>query len=145
MEKIRIVLVDDHAMVRMHMRQLLQRVPDMQVVGEAGNGIEAIHLVNRLAPDVLLLDMDMPILNGVEVARELFAAKSPVRILALSAYDDRQYILSLLSNGAAGYLTKDEPPQFIIEAVRRVAKGEKGWFSQRAALQVAGLSKQVEA
>lgn len=144
METIRIVLVDDHAMMRAHMHRLLQRVPGMQVVGEAGNGIEAIHMVNRLAPDVMLLDMDMPILNGVEVARELFAAGSPVRILALSAYDDKQYILGLLSNGAAGYLTKDEVPKFIIEAIRRVAQGEKGWFSQRAALRVASLSQAVE-
>lgn len=137
MANIRVVLVDDHAVVRSHVRRILQRVPGIEVVGEAGNGIEAIHLVNQLAPDVLLLDMEMPILNGVEVARELHAANSPVRILALSAYDDRHYVLEMLANGAAGYLTKDEMPQFIIEAVRRVAEGEQGWFSQRAAAQVA--------
>lgn len=136
MKTIRIVLVDDHTLVRAQTRRLLQRLPEIEVVGEASNGVEAIHLVNQLAPDILLLDIEMPILNGVEVARELCAVNSPVRILALSAYDDQQYVNEMLANGAAGYLTKDEAPQYIVEAIRRVAQGEHGWFSQRAAAQL---------
>jgi DNA-binding NarL/FixJ family response regulator len=137
MKKIRIVLVDDHPVVRKHVRRILQLVPGIDIVGEASNGVEALTLVEQLAPDVLLLDMEMPVLNGVEVARRLRAANSSVRILALSAYDDKEYVLEMLANGASGYLTKDEMPDYIIEAVQRVAQGEQGWFSQRAAARVA--------
>lgn len=134
----RIVLADDHGMVRTWIRKILDREPDLEVVDEACNGIEAIYAVNRFSPDILLLDMEMPVLDGVSVARELHAAKSPVRILALSAYDDRSYIMELLSNGASGYLTKDEAPDFILEAVRSVARGETRWISERAQAAIRG-------
>lgn len=134
----RVVLADDHSAVRAGVRKILQRAPGIEVVGEASNGVEAIHLVNQLAPDILLLDMEMPVLNGVEVARELYAARSPVRILALSSYDDKQYILELMANGAAGYMTKDEVPYTLVNAVQQVARGEGQWFSQRAAVKMAG-------
>ena len=129
---IRVVVVDDHPVVRSNIRRILQRAPGIDVIGEASNGLEAINQVSKLNPDVLLLDMEMPVLNGIEVARRLHSGHSTVRILALSAYDDKQYILELLANGAAGYLTKDEAPQFIVEAVERVARGEQGGFSKRA-------------
>jgi DNA-binding NarL/FixJ family response regulator len=132
METTKIVLADDHVMVRKYIRQILQREPDLEVVGEASNGVEAIYTVNLYAPDILLLDMEMPVLDGVSVARELHAAKSPVRILALSAYDDRHYIRELLANGAAGYITKDEAPDCILDAIRSVARGETSWISERA-------------
>jgi two-component system, NarL family, response regulator DegU len=106
------------------------------VVGEASNGAEAIDLVNELNPDVLILDMEMPVMDGVEVARRLQANKSPVRVLVLSAYDDRQYILEMLNMGASGYLIKDEAPEVIVDAVQGVAQGEKGWISRKAALRV---------
>jgi DNA-binding NarL/FixJ family response regulator len=93
-------------------------------------------MVNDLAPDVLLLDMEMPGLNGNEVAQQLQKSGTPVRILALSAHDDKQYIQELLSNGAAGYLIKEEVPEAIVEAVRGVARGEKGWVSRRVAAQI---------
>ncbi len=133
MAPIRVVLADDHIVVRIGIRNLLNRSKDIQVVGEADNGIEAIRLVNDLNPDLLLLDMEMPELDGVEVARRLRAEKSPVRILALSAYNDKQYIQSMLEQGAAGYLTKDEAPGTIVDAVRGVANGERGWFSRKVA------------
>jgi DNA-binding NarL/FixJ family response regulator len=107
------------------------------VVGEASDGAEALRLAQELTPDVLLLDMEMPGLKGVEVAHQLKQAGSPVRILALSAYDDSQYIPSLLAAGAAGYLTKDEVPETIIEAVRGVSRGEQGWVSRRVAAKMA--------
>jgi len=139
MKTTRVVLADDSEAVRSGIRTILQRDPQIEIVGEARNGQEAIQLVYQTAPDVLLLDMEMPELNGVEVARALHERKSPVRILALSAYDDRHYIQELLASGASGYLTKEEAPAFILQAIQGVAKGEKGWFSKRAAAHVRGL------
>jgi DNA-binding NarL/FixJ family response regulator len=122
--------------MRSAIRSLLEREPDIQVVGEASHGEEALELSQQLQPDVLLLDMEMPGLGGIEVARQLNERGSPVRILGLSAYDDRHYILNMLANGASGYLTKEEAPQAIVEAVRGVWRGEKGWLSRSAASRV---------
>lgn len=133
----RVVLADDHPVVRSGIRNLLEKVPEIEVIGEASGGEEALRLAETLLPDVLLLDMEMPDLKGVEVAQRLRARGSPVRILALSAYDDKQYILELLSNGASGYLVKEEAPETIIEAVRGVARGEQGWVSRKVASQMA--------
>lgn len=136
MDKIRVVIADDHAIMRVGIRNILSRSSDINVVGEASNGAEAITLVEELSPDVLVLDMEMPIMDGVEVARQLRQNNSPVRILVLSAYDDRQYILEMLNLGAAGYLIKDEAPEVIVEAVQSIANGEKGWISRKAAVRV---------
>ena len=130
---IRIVLADDHPVVRRGIRSMLEKAGDLTVVGEAGDGHEALRLAEQLTPDVLLLDMEMPGMGGLEVARRLLAGESATRVLALSAYDDEQYIFGLLDHGAAGYLTKDEAPTTIIEAVRGVARGEEGWISRRVA------------
>ena len=100
---------------------MLEKAPDIVVVGEANNGMGALRLVAELAPDILLLDVEMPGMTGVEVARRLQASGSPVRVLALSAYDDPQYIAGLLASGAAAYLTKDQAREMIVDAVRRVA------------------------
>ncbi|HEX9027543.1 MAG TPA: response regulator transcription factor [Anaerolineales bacterium] len=136
MPSTQVLLVDDHPVVRAGIRQLLERAPDISVVGEARDGDEALRLVQELNPDVMLLDMEMPGLNGNEVAQRLQKAGSRVRILALSAHDDRQYIQELLANGASGYLVKEEVPEAIIEAVRGVARGEHGWVSRRVAAQM---------
>lgn len=138
MKVTRVVLADDHPMVRSCIRQILQGAPDIEVVDEASNGVEAIYSVNRYSPDILLLDMEMPVLDGVSVARELFAAQSPVRVLAVSAYDDRHYIMELLANGAVGYITKDEAAEQVLEAVRSVARGEERWISERALAAIEG-------
>jgi len=129
----RVVLADDHAVVRAGIRHLLRKAPDITVVGEAINGDEALRMVEDLTPDVLLLDMEMPTVSGIEVAQKLQEAQSPVRILVLSAYEDSQYIQALLDSGASGYLTKDEVPEIIVEAVRGVSRGEEGWVSPRIA------------
>jgi len=144
MTHIRVVLADDHPIVRTGIRNLLEKAPDIEVVGEAHNGDEALRFVKELTPDVLLLDMEMPALKGVDVARQLKGAGLPTRILALSAYDDKQYILGLLAAGAAGYLTKEEVPETIIEAVRGVARGEQGWVSRRVAAQMATWTRGEE-
>ena len=138
---IRVVLTDDHPVVRSGIRQLLEKTADIVVVGEASDGPEALRLVSELLPDVLLLDMEMPGETGVQVAQQLQVAGSPVRILALSAYDDEQYIVGLLASGAAGYLTKEQALETIAEAVRGVAHGEDGWLSRRAAAQMAAWAR----
>lgn len=133
MANIRVVIADDHPVARAGIRKFLEKEPDIQVVAEASSGEEAIELVNELSPDVLLLDMELPGIRGTEVARKLQESKSPVRVLALSTYDNRQFILGLLASGAAGYLIKEEVPETIIEAVRGVARGEQGWVSRQVA------------
>jgi DNA-binding NarL/FixJ family response regulator len=133
---IRVVLADDHPVVRTGIRHILERAPDIDVIQEVSDGISALRLAEELVPDVLLLDMELTGLSGVEVARRLQAAGSPVRVLALSAYDDEQYIFGLLASGAAGYLIKDEALDTIVDAVRGVAQGEEGWLSRRVAAKV---------
>lgn len=137
MSKIRVVLADDHLVVRAGIRMLLEQDPNIEVVGEADNGEQAIELVSLHSPDVLLLDMEMPGKNGVVVAQELTRMKAKVRILGLSAHDDAQYVSSLLQNGAVGYLTKGEAPDKMVSAVHGVARGETGWFSQQVIMQMA--------
>lgn len=144
MAPIRVVLADDHPVVRTGIRNLLSRSSDIVVVGEASNGSEALRLVDELNPDVLLLDMEMPGIKGVEVAQRLHSSDASVRILALSAYDDKQYILELLESGAAGYLTKEEAPETIIDAIRGVSQGEQGWVSRRVAAQMSVWMREEE-
>ena len=125
----RVVLADDHDIVRQGLKRLLDRVPEIEVVGEASDGLEALNSVKALAPDVLLLDIEMPVMDGIEVARRLREANIDVRILILSAYDDREYIHALLEIGVSGYLVKGDAPGKIVEAVRGVARGQRGWVS----------------
>jgi DNA-binding NarL/FixJ family response regulator len=136
MPSTRVLLVDDHPVVRAGIKNLLEQAPDIEVVGEASTGREGLKLVEELEPDILLLDMEMPDISGNEVAQRLQELGSSVRILALSAHDDKQYIQELLSSGAAGYLIKEEVPEIIVEAVRGVARGERGWVSRRVAAQM---------
>jgi DNA-binding NarL/FixJ family response regulator len=145
MSPIRVILADDHPVVRNGIRHLLEKVVDIEVLGEASTGGEALSLVQELKPDILLLDMEMPDLNGREVAAKLQQMGSPVKILALSAYDDPVYIRELLESGAVGYLVKEEAPETIVEAVRGVAHGEQGWVSRRIAAQMVSWVRGDEA
>lgn len=133
MPDIRVLLADDHPVVRTGIRSLLDSAVGIDVIAEAATGEETLELVASLNPDVLLLDMEFPDLRGGEIAKQLAGSHPEVRILALSAHDDGEFISTMLSNGASGYLLKEEVPDQIIEAVRGVARGEKGWLSRKAA------------
>lgn len=127
---IRVLIADDHPVWRRGIRALLDAEVDIEVVAEASNGEEAIQAIRAGGLDVAVLDMEMPHRTGVEVSQTVRDEGLPVRILALSSYDDASYVSGLLQNGASGYLTKDKPPSLIIEAVRAVARGEGRWFVQ---------------
>lgn len=130
-QPIRVLLADDHPIVRDGIHKVLSRDPEIQVVGEACNGEETLQLLEQTQPDVLLLDMEMPGINGVEVTNQVRKRFPNVHVLALSGYEDRSYVLEILQMGAAGYLTKDEATDTILEAVKGVARGEVGWLSRR--------------
>jgi YesN/AraC family two-component response regulator len=134
--QIRVFLADDHPIARGGLRGLLEAAVDIEVVGEADDGTEALRLVQLIEPDVLLLDMEMPGLTGVEVAQQLRAVGSSVRILVLSAHDDPMYIKGLFGLGVEGYLVKEEILSTIVEAIRGVVQGEKGWVSRQVAAQL---------
>lgn len=124
MESIRVLIADDHTLVREGTRQILEREPDFVVAGEAGSGEEALRLAAREKPDVVVLDLRLPDLNGIEVAKRLVAALPAARILILSAYDDEEYVVAALKAGAAGYLPKTSPGRRLVDAVRQVHAGQ---------------------
>lgn len=124
MDRITILLADDHALVREGTRELLEHEEDMAVVGEAGDGEEAVRLTTDLHPDVVIMDIAMPKLNGIEATKKIKAIYPDSAVLILSAYDDDQYVFALLEAGAAGYLLKDVPSQELVEAIRAVNAGE---------------------
>lgn len=124
---ITVVIADDHPQTRKGIRTLLEKDDRIKVVGEAGDGRQALHLVEDLEPDILILDVEMPVMTGLEVARRL--KTSSTRFLALSAYDDREYVQEMLANNAAGYLIKDEAPRQLVRAIRGIAEGKEGWVS----------------
>jgi len=124
MNKIRIVIADDHAVVRQGTRSLLERESDMEVVGEAGDGEEAVRIIEQFKPDVAILDIAMPKLNGVEVTKRIKPRLPSTAVLILTAYDDDEYIFALLEAGAAGYLLKDVDSKEVVDAVRAVYAGE---------------------
>jgi NarL family two-component system response regulator LiaR len=124
MEKITILLADDHVLVRQGTRELLDREDDMKVVGEAGNGKEAVRLASELHPHVVIMDIAMPELNGIEATRSIKEVQPDSAVLILSAYDDDQYVFAILEAGAAGYLLKDVPAHELVEAIRMVHAGE---------------------
>jgi DNA-binding NarL/FixJ family response regulator len=131
-KQIRVLIVDDHSGVRRGIRNLLQAAKDMIVVGEGGNGAEAIELAATRNPDILLLDIELPDQRGDAVMRHIHKMQPDMKVLAVSSYSDRDYILGMLENGASGYITKDEAPLMLLEAIRSIIHKGKSWFSPRA-------------
>lgn len=123
-KRTRIILADDHTIVRKGLRMILAAQPDMEVVGEASNGNEAVELVKSLEPDVVIMDVNMAELNGIEGARRISEATPKTKILALSMHRDAVYVREMLRAGAKGYLVKDIDDDALIDAVRAVARGD---------------------
>ena len=121
---IRVLIVDDHAVVREGLSSLIRQKPDMTVVGEAANGIEAVELARQLEPDVILMDMIMPRQNGLEAIRQLKRENHPARILILSSFTDDELIFPAIKSGALGYLLKDSSPEQLLTAIRDVHNGQ---------------------
>jgi DNA-binding NarL/FixJ family response regulator len=123
-ERISVIIADDHAVVREGTRHILEQELDIEVVGEAANGVEAIELVERLQPDVAIVDISMPVLGGIEATQRIKAIRPETSVLILTSYDDDRYVFALLAAGAAGYLLKDVPSAELVRAVRMVHAGE---------------------
>jgi DNA-binding NarL/FixJ family response regulator len=121
---IRTVLADDQALVRGGFRMILDAREDIEVVGEAGDGFEAVALVERLRPDVVLMDVRMPNLDGLEATRRIVASGSPTRVVILTTYDVDDFVYAALRAGASGFMLKDVRPAELVEAIRVVARGD---------------------
>ena len=122
--QVRVLIVDDQALLRGSLRVLIETEPDLIVVGEAGNGAEAVDLVRAEGPDVVLMDVRMPGMDGIEATRRITAHEHAPKILILTTFDLDEYVYSALRAGASGFLLKDTPPAQLLDAVRVVACGE---------------------
>jgi DNA-binding NarL/FixJ family response regulator len=127
-----VVIVDDHPGVRAGIKNLLRRANDITVVGEGGDGMKAIELASTKKPDILLLDVELPIVGGDIAMRRIHDAEPNIRVLVVSTYNDRTYVESMLANGAAGYITKDEAPALLLDAIHRILENKERWMSPRA-------------
>ncbi|MFN8535399.1 MAG: response regulator transcription factor [Dehalococcoidia bacterium] len=121
---IRVVVADDQALVRAGFRVLLDSAPDIEVVGEAANGAEAIALARTIAPDVILMDIRMPVMNGIDATRAIAAGQLGTRVLILTTFDLDEYVFEALRAGASGFLLKDTEPIDLLDAVRVIAAGD---------------------
>jgi two-component system, NarL family, response regulator NreC len=128
MRKIRILLADDHQLMRSGLRLLIEQQSDLSVVGEAADGREAVALAKSLRPDVAVMDITMPNLNGIEAAHQIKQSQPEIAVIVLSMHPDESYVLRALKSGAKGYLLKDSAESDLIQAVRAVAHG-KSFFS----------------
>lgn len=123
MEKVKIVLADDHTVVREGFRSLLQEEKSFEIVGEAENGQDAVRMVKRMEPDVVVLDIAMPILNGVQATHQIQKFNSRIKILILSMYKDEEYVREVFHAGAAGYILKQTSGSELIRAIKEVKRG----------------------
>jgi len=124
MEKIRVLLADDHAVLREGIRALLNEQPDMVVAGEAENGRWAVHLAHELRPDVVLMDIAMPLLNGLEATRQIKRDHPEINVLVLTMHDNEEYVRQVLGAGASGYVLKRAAASELVSAIRAVSHGE---------------------
>jgi DNA-binding NarL/FixJ family response regulator len=140
-QTIRILLVDDQSLFREGLRTLLLLQADFDVACEAGNGDEAVRLATQIMPDVVLMDMHMPVLDGVAATRKLREIAPAIRVIALTTFDDDEYVFEALRAGAVGYLLKDTPSDKLFEAIRAAARGESFLQPSIAAKVVAEFSR----
>jgi DNA-binding NarL/FixJ family response regulator len=124
MHKIRILLVDDHTLMRTGVRMVLQMEPDMEVIGEAASGDEGIRMAVELRPDVVLMDLSMPGIGGLEATRRIAAADTGARVLVLTVHAEEEYLMPVLEAGGSGYVTKHSADRELVDAVRVVARGD---------------------
>lgn len=143
---IRVVLVDDHAVIRAGLEQLLSGTDDIEVVGTAANGAEALDVVRRIRPDVVLMDLQMPQVDGVAATRAIMSERLGVDVLVLTSFSDSERILAALDAGAVGYLLKDADPEDVLEGIRAVSRGESPLHPKaaRALLGVRAGSPQIQ-
>ena len=137
---IKILIADDHALLRQGIKRVLNFEDDLEVVGEASEGQEALSRTLVLQPDVLLIDLNMPGLSGIEVTKQLVAARVKTRIIALTVHDSDRYVLEMLRNGALGYILKDVEPTMLIKAIHVVANGGTFVYPKLAERIFGGLS-----
>jgi two-component system, NarL family, response regulator NreC len=131
-DRVKILLADDHTIVRQGLKLILSAHADLEVVGEAANGREAVEMADKLRPDVVLMDVQMPELNGIEATRKMVAAHPRIRILVLSMHKESVYVREILKAGARGYILKDAIDTELLNAVRSVAQGD-GYISPAVA------------
>ena len=122
--KIKIMLADDHPLFRQALRNILEKQADFEIVAEAANGEEAVSLAIELVPNVVVMDISMPVLNGLEATRQIKAKNSDIIVLVLTVHDDSEHIIGILESGAAGYLTKSAVEEEVVSAIRSVVAGE---------------------
>lgn len=142
MEKIRVFLADDHPPMRVGLRMLLEQAQDIRVVGESGDGHDALEQIEKLHPDIAVIDCQLPGLEGIAVASEIKRRRIPTCVLALSSFAEERYVRGMLEADAVGYLLKDEAPERIVEAVHAAARGES-MFSARISKMIADWSRGI--
>jgi DNA-binding NarL/FixJ family response regulator len=129
---IRVLLVDDHAYIRKGIRYLLEVTSDIEVVATASNGVEGVARARSLQPDIAIIDLSMPLMSGIEAARQISTSCPGTRVLMLSIYNNREYVQGALEAGARGYVLKDKIPEELLEAIRTLYDGRR-YFSQKIA------------
>ena len=136
-KKINVLICDDHSVFREGVRSILSGEPDLTVIGQAGNGAEGVKKARELHPDVVLMDIAMPVMRGFDATRRIVKIDPHIRVLMLTVYDDEDLVARCLSAGAAGYVLKDAPPEQLVYSIRTVARGER-YLSPKALKGVIG-------
>ena len=140
-DTIRVVLADDHTVVRAGLKAVLSTAKDIEVVGEAKNGVEAVGYAERLKPDVIVMDLTMDQMNGIDATKEIVAKQLPTRVLVLTMHAEEDYLIPLLEAGAAGFLMKNVADRELVDAVRMVASGDMYVRGSAARLLAKGITK----
>jgi two-component system response regulator NreC len=144
MDKMKLLLVDDHAVVRSGLRMLLETQPDVIIVGEAASGAEAVALARQLSPDVIVMDITLPDVSGIEATRRIHATSPRVAIVALTIHEDEQYFFEMMAAGASGYVPKRAAPEDLLTAIRAAHRGEVFLYPSLAKALVRDFVARVE-